>query len=127
MKEAFRLQTDFSSSFDRWVSSFVSDHPAQLEWTTLKELIHEYTTTHTNDSLPTYISSALTYYAQRVSTTNRSEIVIFENVTISYLKKHCNQCFLCLLRYLFSKLISKTPLISYYIAKMNLFEFSKIY
>ncbi|MEC2718881.1 DUF3932 domain-containing protein, partial [Bacillus cereus] len=26
MKEVFRLQTDFSSSFDRWVSSFVSDH-----------------------------------------------------------------------------------------------------
>ncbi|MEH7271987.1 DUF3932 family protein, partial [Bacillus toyonensis] len=47
MKEVFRLQTDFSSSFDRWVSSFVSDHPAQLEWTTLKELIHEYTTSHT--------------------------------------------------------------------------------
>ena len=78
MKEAFRLQTDFSSSFDRWVSSFVSDHPAQLEWTTLKELIHEYTTTHTNDSLPTYISSAFTYYAQRVSTANNSEIVILK-------------------------------------------------
>ncbi len=30
-----------------------------------------------------YISSALTYYAQRVSTTNSSEIVIFENPTIS--------------------------------------------
>ena len=58
MKEVFRLQTDFSSSFDRWVSSFVSDHPAQLEWTTLKELIHEYTTSHTNDTLPAYISSA---------------------------------------------------------------------
>ncbi|GLV62188.1 hypothetical protein Bmyc01_08580 [Bacillus mycoides] len=83
MKEVFRLQTDFSSSFDRWVSSFVSDHPAQLEWTTLKELIHEYTTSHTNETLPTYISSALTYYAQRVSTTNSSEIVIFENATIS--------------------------------------------
>jgi 3-methyladenine DNA glycosylase Tag len=83
MKEAFRLQTDFSSSFDRWVSSFVSDHPAQLEWTTLKELIHEYTTSHTNDTLPAYISSAFTYYAQRVSTANNSEIVIFENHTIS--------------------------------------------
>ncbi|EOO37620.1 DUF3932 family protein [Bacillus mycoides] len=83
MKEVFRLQTDFSSSFDRWVSSFVSDYPAQLEWTTLKELIHEYTTSHTNETLPTYISSALTYYAQRVSTTSNSEIVIFENPTIS--------------------------------------------
>ncbi len=83
MKEVFRLQTDFSSSFDRWVSSLCLDHPAQLEWTTLKELIHEYTTSHTNDTLPAYISSALTYYAQRVSTTNSSEIVIFENPTIS--------------------------------------------
>ncbi|MEC2553484.1 DUF3932 domain-containing protein, partial [Bacillus tropicus] len=36
-----------------------------------------------NDSLPTYISSAFTYYAQRVSTANNSEIVIFENHTIS--------------------------------------------
>ena len=98
MKEVFRLQTDFSSSFDRWVSSFVSDHPAQLEWTTLKELIHEYTTSHTNDTLPAYISSALTYYAQRVSTTNSSEIVIFENPTIViYNKKHWLQCFLFIL------------------------------
>lgn len=98
MKEVFRLQTDFSSSFDRWVSSFVSDHPAQLEWTTLKELIHEYTTSHTNDTLPAYISSALTYYAQRVSTTNSSEIVIFENPTICiYNKKHWLQCFLFIL------------------------------
>jgi len=61
MKEAFRLQTDFSSSFDRWVSSFVSDHPAQLEWTTLKELIHEYTTTHTNDSLQQQITQRLLF------------------------------------------------------------------
>ena len=100
MKEVFRLQTDFSSSFDRWVSSFVSDHPAQLEWTTLKELIHEYTTSHTNDTLPAYISSALTYYAQRVSTTNSSEIVIFENPTISYLKSTVTSAFYL---YLFNK------------------------
>ena len=100
MKEAFRLQTDFSSSFDRWVSSFVSDHPAQLEWTTLKELIHEYTTTHTNDSLPTYISSAFTYYAQR-ATANNSEIVILKIIqSLIYRKKHWLQCFYL---YLFSK------------------------
>ena len=79
------------------LSSFVSDHPAQLEWTTLKELIHEYITSHTNDTLPAYISSALTYYAQRVSTTNSSEIVIFENPTIIYNKKHWLQCFLFIL------------------------------
>ncbi|MBO1579030.1 DUF3932 family protein [Bacillus sp. XF8] len=83
MKEVFRLQTDFLSSFDRWVSSFVSDHPAQLEWTTLKELIHEYTTLHTNQTLPEYISSSITYYAQRISTTNNSEIVIYEYPSIS--------------------------------------------
>ncbi|EEL49406.1 MULTISPECIES: DUF3932 family protein [Bacillus cereus group] len=83
MKEVFRLQTDFSSSFDRWVSSFVSDHPAQLQWTTLKELIHEYATLHTNQTLPKYISSSITYYAQRISTANNSEIVIYENPTIS--------------------------------------------
>ncbi|PFK45948.1 DUF3932 domain-containing protein [Bacillus cereus] len=83
MKEVFRLQTDFSSSFDRWVSSFVSDHPAQLQWTTLKELIHEYTSLHTNQMLPKYISSSITYYAQRISTANNSEIVIYENPSIS--------------------------------------------
>ncbi|PEY41614.1 DUF3932 domain-containing protein [Bacillus cereus] len=83
MKEVFRLQTDFSSSFDRWVSSFVSDHPAKLEWTTLKELIHEYTTLHTNQTLPEYISSSITYYAQRIATASNSEIVIYENPSIS--------------------------------------------
>ncbi|MFJ8527775.1 DUF3932 family protein [Bacillus sp. NPDC094106] len=83
MKEVFRLQTDFSSSFDRWVSSFVSDHPTQLKWTTLKELIHEHTALHTNQTLPEYISSSITYYAQRISTANHSEIVIYENHSIS--------------------------------------------
>ncbi|WP_459499559.1 DUF3932 family protein [Bacillus sp. C1] len=84
MKEVFRLQTDLSSSFDRWVSSFVSDNPAQLQWTTLKELIHEYTTLHTTQTLPEYISSSTTYYAQRISTSSNSEIVIYENPSISY-------------------------------------------
>ena len=31
MKEAFRLQTDFSSSFDRWVSSFVSPSTIRMD------------------------------------------------------------------------------------------------
>ncbi|MDM5189851.1 DUF3932 family protein [Bacillus sp. DX4.1] len=83
MKEVFRLQTDLSSSFDRWVSSFVSDHPAQLQWTILKELIQEYTSLHTSQTLPEYISSSITYYAQRISTPNNSEIIIYENPSIS--------------------------------------------
>ncbi|ABS23071.1 DUF3932 family protein [Bacillus cytotoxicus] len=83
MKEVFRLQTDFSSSFDRWVSSFVSNYPTQLKWSTLKELIHEYTSSHTNQTVPEYISSSITYYAQRISTANNTEIIIYTNPTIS--------------------------------------------
>lgn len=36
MKEVFRLQTDFSSSFDRWVSSFVSGSPSTIRMDNFK-------------------------------------------------------------------------------------------
>lgn len=82
MKEAFRLQTEFSSSFDRWVSSFVSNDPTPLQWTTLKEIIQEYTVLHTNQTLPKYIPSSITYYAKRISTPSHSEIIIYENISV---------------------------------------------
>ncbi|WP_440602618.1 DUF3932 family protein [Bacillus sp. GB_SG_008] len=83
MKELFRLQTDFSSSFDRWVSSFISETPAELQWSTLKELIHEYIALHTIQAVPEYISSSITYYAQRISTPTNTDIVIYESPSMS--------------------------------------------
>ncbi|WP_369902715.1 DUF3932 family protein [Bacillus manliponensis] len=83
MKEVFRLQTDFSSSFDVWASSFVSETPTYLHWSTLKELIHEYTALHTLQPIPEYISSSITYYAQRVSTSSNTEIIFYENSHVS--------------------------------------------
>lgn len=79
MKEVFRLKTDFSSSFDVWASSFVSETPAHLHWSTLKELIHEYTALHTLQSVPEHISSSITYYAQRISTPAHTEIIFYKN------------------------------------------------
>ncbi|MGG2014144.1 DUF3932 family protein [Bacillus sp. S10(2024)] len=82
MKEAFRLQTDVSSSFDRWVSLFISETPSELQWSTLKELIHEYIALHTVQPIPAYIPSSVTYYAQRISTPTNTDIVIYENHSI---------------------------------------------
>ncbi|MBO9129753.1 DUF3932 family protein [Bacillus sp. 165] len=77
MKEMFRLQTTPHSSFDRLLQSIATDTPIPVQWSTLKEVIKEYMSSHPIHCLPDYISSSLSYYVQRICTNGNAEIIVY--------------------------------------------------